>query len=182
MSEKVKKVLSDDQLEKLKLARVKALQVRQALAKEKNEIKTLEKEVIEKEKINKVNELKKKIKQLPQETQETQETQEPHGKPNISKKEKSSSESSSEEEEIKKVKKKKPKKKIIYQYESDSSESSQEIIIKRRRNKKRDNSDKTPIYERNIQQIPVQSDPLKEYAKQERIRMIRRINPYYNED
>lgn len=61
MSDKPKRVLSEEQLEKLKLAREKAMMVRKAKAEKMNQIKKLEKEAQEKELNDKLEEVKKKV-------------------------------------------------------------------------------------------------------------------------
>lgn len=61
MSDKPKKVMSPEMLEKLKIAREKALAVRKAKAEKMNEIKSLEKKTQEQEIDNKLNELKQKV-------------------------------------------------------------------------------------------------------------------------
>jgi len=58
---KPKKVLSEEQLRKLALAREKAMQVRQAKAAKLQELKHLEKENKEKQLNDKINELKSKV-------------------------------------------------------------------------------------------------------------------------
>ncbi len=58
---KPKRVMTPEQLERLKLAREKALAVRQAKAAKINEIKNLEKQAQEKEINTKLNELKQKV-------------------------------------------------------------------------------------------------------------------------
>lgn len=61
ISDKPKKVMSPEMLEKLALARERALQVRQEKASKLNEIKTLEKQNKQKQIDDKLNELKNKV-------------------------------------------------------------------------------------------------------------------------
>ncbi len=61
MTDKPKRVMTPEQLERLKLAREKALAVRQSKAAKINEIKNLEKQAQEKEINTKLNELKQKV-------------------------------------------------------------------------------------------------------------------------
>jgi len=116
-SEKPKKTLSSEQLEKLKVAREKALSVRQENAKNK----ALEKELATAEKEQHLNTVKEKLAKVKAPKQEA---------PKIEVQ--ADSEPESEPEVI--VKKKKPKKKkIVIVEDSESDEEQQQVIFVKRK-------------------------------------------------
>jgi len=132
--EKVKKTLSPEQLEKLKVAREKALSVRQANAKNK----ALEKELATAEKEQHLTEVKEKLAKVKIAKQEP---------PKI---EIVESEPESEPEVIVRKKRNK-KKKIIVVEDSDTDEEQQQVIFVK---KKKDNP-LQPI-QRPAEQVPAQ--------------------------
>ena len=117
MSEKPKKVLSPEQLEKLKVARERALEVRQTNAKNK----ALEKELATAEKEQHLNTVKEKLAKVKApvkveiEPDSEPETPEP------------------ETVVVKKSKKKKPKKIVIVEDSESDDEQQQVIFVKRKK-------------------------------------------------
>ena len=115
MTEKVKKTLSPEQLEKLKVAREKALSVRQTNAKNK----ALEKELATAEKEQHLTEVKEKLAKVKAPKQEKAEV------PNVVVIE---SEQDEPEPEVVVKKVKKVKKKIIVVEDSETDEEQQQVI------------------------------------------------------
>jgi len=109
---KEKRILTPEHLEKLKIARVKALAVRQKKASEKNLEKNLGKELLVAEHLNKVETHKEKITDL-------------------SKPKKVDSDTESDDIPVIK-KKKKLKKKIIVVEDTDSDDEQQQVIYVKR--------------------------------------------------
>lgn len=115
---KPKKTLSSDQLEKLKVAREKALSVRQTNAKNK----ALEKELISAEKEQHLNTVKEKLAKVKAPKQEAPKIEiQPDSEPE------------SEPEIIVKRKSKPKKKKIIVVEDSDTDEEQQQVIFVKRK-------------------------------------------------
>jgi len=128
MSEKAKKTLSPEQLEKLKVAREKALGVRQSNAKNK----ALEKELVIAEKEQHINNVKEKLVKIKAGTSA--------GKQEAPKIEIVESEPEDNTEVIiKKTKTKPKKKKIVIVEDSESDEEQQQIIYVK---KKKDTQNK----------------------------------------
>jgi hypothetical protein len=115
MSEKPKKVLSPEQLEKLKVARERALEVRQTNAKNK----ALEKELATAEKEQHLNTVKEKLAKVKAPVKvEIEPDSEPETEP---------------EPVIVKSKKKKPKKIVIVEDSESDDEQQQVIFVKRKK-------------------------------------------------
>lgn len=187
IKKKQKRNIGPEQLEKLKLARAKANEVRKANYEAR------------KGDIEKLKELKKVVKEQVQETKKLQTKEEiakleskiviPIPKESVAgqkeevKKNIVDELTSSEEEEVRVIKKdktKKKKKRIIYKYESDS-DSEDEIIIKRNRRKdKKEGS--SQAFAKQSEPIPIPTpkpvDPVQAYLNAERLRMIRKIQPW----
>ena len=119
--QKVKRVMTPDQLENLRKAREKANVVRQ----EKADLRRMERETKLVEKMAKEKEIKAKYGKI----KEPEPQPEPEPEPEES--------SSEEEQEVvvkkKKVVKKKPKKKVIYVSENDDSSSEEEVVYKKKK-------------------------------------------------
>jgi len=110
ISTKPKKILTPEQLEKLKVAREKALAVRQDNAKDK----ALVKELAQAEKTQHITEVKAKLSKIKEVPKVVQVESEPEDEP--------------EPEPVVKVKKVKKKKKIMIVEDSDSDDEQQQII------------------------------------------------------
>jgi hypothetical protein len=117
-TQKPKKTLSADQLEKLKVAREKALTVRQTNAKNK----ALEKELATAEKEQHLNTVKEKLAKVKAPKQEPPKIEvvesEPESEPEIV---------------VKRTKKPSKKKKIVIVEDSDTDEDQQQVIFVRRK-------------------------------------------------
>jgi len=139
--EKVKKTLSTEQLEKLKVAREKALSVRQTNAKNK----ALEKELATAEKEQHLNNVKEKLAKVKAPKQEA---------PVIVQVE--SEQDEPEPEIVVKKKKKMLKKKIIVVEDSDTDEEQQQVIYVK---KVKGNSVVPVVTETRLIQEPIKQDP-----------------------
>ncbi len=118
MSDKPKKTLSPEQLEKLKVAREKALSVRQTNAKNK----ALEKELATAEKEQHLNTVKEKLAKVKAPKQEAPKIEiQPDSEPE------------SEPEVIVRKKKSTKKKKIVIVEDSDTDEEQQQVIFVKRK-------------------------------------------------
>ena len=145
MSEvKPKRVLSPEALEKLKIAREKALLIRQENAKNKS----LEKELIKEEKEQHLTEVKEKLAIVKAK------------KPIIVVEE----EEKEEEEVI--IKKKKPKKKVIIVEDSDSDEDHQHQVIYVK--KKKDIIPQPQIIQQKVEPL-INEEPIKKIIDKENI-------------
>ena len=143
ISTKPKKVLTPEQLEKLKVAREKALSVRQGNAKDK----ALEKELAQAEKTQRITEVKAKLNKLakPEVPKVVQVESEPEDEPVA--------------EPVVKVKKVKKKPKVIIVEDSDTDDEQQQQVIYVKKKKKEVPA--TPV-------VPVAvSEPVKEVASAE---------------
>jgi hypothetical protein len=117
-TQKPKKTLSPEQLERLKVAREKALAVRQANAKNK----ALEKELATAEKEQHLNTVKEKLAKVKAPKQEPPKIEiEPDSEPD------------SEPEVVRVKSKKKPKKKIVIVEDSDTDDDQQQVIFVKRK-------------------------------------------------
>jgi len=116
MPKKGEKVINEEQLEKLALARQKALEVRRA----NKDIKDKEKELIKLEKEGKKKDLDKKISAIKQPPQDI-----------------AGNEVNTPEEpleiEVKEKPKVKPKKKVKYIYETESSSDEEVVVVKKKK-------------------------------------------------
>jgi hypothetical protein len=137
---KPKKQMSPEQLEKLKVAREKALSVRQANAKNK----ALEKELANAEKEQHLNTVKEKLAKVKTPKQEPpkieiQPDSEPEDEPEVI---------------VKRTKKPAKKKKIVIVEDSDTDEEQQQVIFVKRK--------KEPVTERVPEPAPVQTQVFKQ--------------------
>jgi len=161
-TQKPKKTLSAEQLEKLKVAREKALTVRQTNAKNK----ALEKELATAEKEQHLNTVKEKLAKVKAPKQEAPKIEvvesEPESEPEVI---------------VKRTKKPSKKKKIVIVEDSDTDEDQQQVIFVRRKKDNPLQSIQRPAPETVPQQVFKQPPPQPQHPDAHQMRYDAMFNP-----